>query len=90
MIRELCLLHNVALPSEVDSLTIPVITNQNPHNSIDDPDPDSDVDEIEEDPIEESEQESEVEDIPIEMVDERQNASSKVGVFILIILFLNL
>ncbi|KAL5277674.1 UBE2Q1 family protein [Megaselia abdita] len=75
LIRELCLLHNVPLPSEVDSLTIPVITNQNPHNSIDDPD--SDIDEIEEDPIEESEQESEVEDIPIEMVDERQNASNK-------------
>lgn len=63
----------------MDSLTIPVITNQNPHNSIDDPD--SDIDEIEEDPIEESEQESEVEDIPIEMVDERQNASNKVSVF---------
>ncbi|XP_075157047.1 ubiquitin-conjugating enzyme E2 Q2 isoform X1 [Haematobia irritans] len=80
LLRELCRLHNVPLPPDIDNLTIPFqlppptsssSLNQQPAAQHQIEDIESDQDDIE-DPIGDSEQESEAdEDLPLEMDDGR-------------------
>lgn len=80
LLRELCRLHNVPLPPDIDNLTIPFqlpppnsasSLNQQPAAQHQIDDIESDQDDIE-DPIGDSEQESEAdEDLPLEMDDGR-------------------
>lgn len=80
LLRELCRLHNVPLPPDIDSLNIPFqlpppnsasSVNQQPAAVHQIDDIESDQDDIE-DPIGDSEQESEAdEDLPLEMDDGR-------------------
>ncbi|XP_059223456.1 ubiquitin-conjugating enzyme E2 Q2 isoform X1 [Stomoxys calcitrans] len=90
LLRELCRLHNVPLPPDIDNLTIPFqlppptsssSLNQQPAAQHQIEDIESDQDDIE-DPIGDSEQESEAdEDLPLEMDDGR--STNKVsGMFV--------
>lgn len=88
LLRELCRLHNVPLPPDIDNLTIPFqlpppnsasSLNQQPAAQHQIDDIESDQDDIE-DPIGDSEQESEAdEDLPLEMDDGR--STNKVCIF---------
>lgn len=89
LLRELCRLHNVSLPNDLDNLMLPLqlppelmcnYSLQNQQQPIDDSDPD----EIE-DVVGESETESEGdEDIPLEM-DDGRNANKVISLYILIV-----
>lgn len=79
LLRELCRLHNVPLPSELDSLMLPqpipgdFLSNYSNLNQEQQAIDDSDPDDIE-DGVGESEPESEVdEDLPLEMDDSRNS-----------------
>lgn len=79
LLRELCRLHNVPLPSELDNLMLPqpnpgdFMSNYSHSNQDQQPIEDSDPDEIE-DGVGESEPESEAdEDLPLEMDDSRNS-----------------